>query len=308
MTSEEDLKKVLSDGNANDAILRNDLLAATATATKISPKVKAAVLAHATRQTPIDALLVNVTNSLKIASPVSSVDAMPTAAPLGWSRVFQDDFINVISEGNFPATTTGWAAYPNTWLDTSKRGRYSPEIISQHDSCLDIHMRTENGVIKVAAPYPTLGGVRDRASLRVSVRFKADVATGFKTAWLLWPQGGAPAWPKWGEIDFPEGNLDGTIKAFMHRQDALTGADQDGFSTNETYPVWHIATTEWIAGVSCNFILNGVVIGNVISRVPAGPMHWVGQCETVLLPAPAPLPGASSHILIDWITVDTLAL
>jgi hypothetical protein len=49
---------------------------------------------------------------------------------------------------------------------------------------------------------------------RYSVRFKADPLAGFKIAWLLWPDSGV--WPRDGEIDFPEGELDLTIYGAAH--------------------------------------------------------------------------------------------
>ena len=62
---------------------------------------------------------------------------------------------------------------------------------------------------------------------------------GYKTAWLLWPR--SEVWPRDGEIDFPEGDLDSTIHGFVHRQGATSGSDQYAVSTSATYTSWHTA-------------------------------------------------------------------
>lgn len=223
----------------------------------------------------------------------------------GWRRVFVDDFLTNCAEGQFlTAYGSRWGAYPNTWKDTSKNGTYSPEIISVHDSCLDIHLQTVNGVIKVAAPVAKIPGAiaskwGDLLYGRYAVRFRADQVPGFKTAWLLWPQDGI--WPQHGEIDFPEGNLNSTISAFMHRMNATVGNDQDAYPTGQNYLPWHTAVIEW--GLNrCAFILDDKVIGVSTSRVPSTPMHWVIQTETQLSGG-APAATAQGHVLIDWAAV-----
>ena len=89
------------------------------------------------------------------------------------------------------------------------------------------------------------------------VRFNAQQVAGYKTSWLLWPDIGDEAQ---GEIDFPEGNLQQTIDAFMHH----VGPDfksQDAYVTSSTYAGWHTAATIWTAK-SVIFILDGKVIGD----------------------------------------------
>ncbi len=136
---------------------------------------------------------------------------------------------------------------------------------------------------------------------------ESEVCTGsgYKTAWLLWPD--SERWPKDGEIDFPEGNLDGTISAFMHRQNGRSVDDQDAYSTNATYSTWHTAVTEWLPeSQSLKFYLDGQLIGHSTSRVPNTPMHWVLQTETSLSGC-IPADSTSGHVLIDWVAVYTPA-
>ena len=175
---------------------------------------------------------------------------------------------------------------------------YAPEkTVSIANSMMDIWLHTENGVPLVAAPVPRLSGGSDQLYGRYAVRFRADPIDGYKTAWLLWPQ--SNVWPRDGEIDFPEGELDGTIHAFMHRMNATHGGDQDAFPTSKGFNAWHTAVIEWTPS-SVTFILDGTVIGRSTSRIPSTPMHWVLQTETSLSSV-YPAPSIQGHVQIDWV-------
>lgn len=254
---------------------------------------------------------------------VPSGEAMPTTAPAGWRRIFEDDFDSAVALGSFPSTVSAdWSAYPSPWPDTSRNGRYDPQrTLSVHDGMLDIHLHTEtlNGVARhlVAAPHPRLPASDPSVTTlvasegvysamlygRYSVRFRADAnIPGYKTAWLLWPFDND--WPRNGEIDFPEGDLalGDTIHAFMHRQGATSGSDQDGVDSGVVYTAWHTAVIEWTPTV-CRFLLDGVEIMAPTTRIPNTPMRWVLQTETVLSGV-APLDATSGHVYVDWVTVD----
>jgi hypothetical protein len=214
-----------------------------------------------------------------------------------------DDFTTDATEGTFPAAVSAtWTAYPSGWHDTSGNGTYAPEIVSIHDGLLDIHLRTEAGRHKVAAPIALLPGSADGTGQlygRYAIRFRADPVRGYKTAWLLWPQ--SEAWPRDGEIDFPEGALDGTIHGYVHRRGATTGADQARFSTRATFAEWHVAVIEWTKD-RCVFSLDGRTVGETTTRIPNSAMRWVLQTETQLTGGPPP-DDAQGHVLIDWVAV-----
>ena len=129
------------------------------------------------------------------------------------------------------------------------------------------------------------------------IRFKADTNPGYKTAFMLWPD--SEVWPQDGEIDFPEGDLDGTISAFMHQQGATSGSQQDAYTSSATYSSWHTLVTEWTPN-ACTFILDGKTVGTATSLIPSTPMHWVLQAETSLDEG-APANSTVDHIYIDWI-------
>jgi beta-glucanase (GH16 family) len=249
------------------------------------------------------------TRQAPAVSPTAAQPSSPSgeylqAADLpGWDLVFSDDFDDVVANGAFPATVaTRWTAYPSPWKDTSSNGTYSPEIVSFHDSMMDIYLHTAAGTTKVAAPIPLTSDVADRRHQlygRYAVRFRADPIPGFKTAWLLWPE--SEAWPRDGEINFPEGSLDGTIHAYMHRQGATKGTDQVRFSTKARYSDWHTAVIEWTP-YGCEFFLDGRSIGRATGRVPETPMRWVIQTETDLT-GRSPTPQAEGHVYLDWVAV-----
>ena len=244
------------------------------------------------------------------AGPMApSGEPAPVGDLPGWRQIFADDFTTDVALGSFPAAVSArWSGYPHPWNDTSKNGTYWPEkVISIHDGVMDLYLHTDaNGVHCVAAPYPLLPGASSSNGLaagRYAIRFRADAVAGYKTAWLLWPD--SEHWPTDGEIDFPEGDLTGTISGYMHRMNGTSGGDQDAYSTGATYPTWHTAVLEWRPDLSdLKLFLDGALIGHSTSRVPSTPMHWVLQTETALTSTPPPA-SAAGHVEIDWVAVYT---
>jgi hypothetical protein len=230
----------------------------------------------------------------------SSGQAMPTGNIAGWTQIWADNFPYNVSLGNFPAGTNGkWSAYPDGWHDTSGNGTYNcTKVCSVHDGMLDMFIHSENGTHYVAVPYPKLSPWGMTYG-RYAVRFTADPLPRYKTAWLLWPD--SNTWPRDGEIDFPEGNLDSNICAFMHHQGATSGGDQDAFCSQTRYTGWHTAVTEWTPS-SVKFYLDGALLGTSTSRIPNTPMHWVLQTETQVS-STAPDNATQGHVYVDWAAV-----
>jgi beta-glucanase (GH16 family) len=175
---------------------------------------------------------------------------------------------------------------------------YDPAgVVRVHSGIVDMHVRREAiAPARVAAPFPEIA---NQTYGRYAVRFRADPVPGFKLAWLLWPV--SERWPQDGEINFPEGDLDGGINAFMHRLGATDGGDQDVYGTDgASFAHWHTAVIEWRPG-RVRFVFDGRVIGESTRRVPNTAMRWVLQTETSLDAAPAI--GAGGHVQVDWVTV-----
>lgn len=229
-----------------------------------------------------------------------SGEPMPEGDLPAWKQVFAEDFTTDTAVGDFPgdAYSDKWDVYPDGWTDTSGNGTYMPsKVVSVANGVLNKHLHTEDGVHMVAALLPKLaGGDKGQTYGRYSVRFKSDPVPLYKTAWLLWPD--SEKWPDDGEIDFPEGNLDGSISAFMHYANPDGG--QDEFSTDATYAKWHTATIEWTEG-KVTFILDGEEIGTSTTDVPSNPMHQVLQTETCLGDCGAPSDDAEGDVQIDWV-------
>ena len=255
-----------------------------------------------------------VQTSTSTPPPTTGVDPSGQAAPRGdlpgWRQIFVDDFSQNVPLGSFPAAVSDtWGAYPYPWRDTSRNGYYHPQkVVSIGGGLMDmwIHSEVVDGSMKhlVAAPQPRIHGPGTPAAQgqlygRYAVRFRSDALRGYKTAWLLWPD--SEVWPRDGEIDFPEGDLDSTICAFMHRQNATSGGDQDGACTSARYPTWHTAVVEWGPLVT-KFILDGQVILSPTSRIPNTPMHWVLQTETSLSGI-VPDNSTAGHVQVDWVAV-----
>jgi hypothetical protein len=239
-----------------------------------------------------------------------SGEPMPVGDIPGWHQIFADDFQTNVPLGSFPsAVSSTWGAYSDGWHDTSGNGTYNcTKVCSVHDGVLDLYIHTENGVHYVAVPYPKIpGGSSQNGQLygRYVVRFTADPLPAYKTAWLLWPDD--EIWPLNGEIDFPEGRLDGTISAFMHHQGATSGSEQDAYSTQATYTSWHTAVIEWSPS-AVNFILDGTLIGQSTKYIPDTPMHWVLQTETSTTPGVIPSDSTEGHVQVDWVAVYAPAL
>ena len=222
--------------------------------------------------------------------------AMPVGDLPLWRQVFTENFTTDVAPGQFPGPySSRWTSY-NGFRDTSGVGYYDQSIISTHDGMLDLHLQTRDGRPLGAAPVPLVTGQWGGQTYgRFSVRFKADPLTGFGTGWLLWPDS-----EKWneGEIDFPEGALDGTIHAYNHCVgDAARLCMQS--DTGVSYLDWHTATIEWTPE-RITYLLDDLVVASTEGSVPQTPMHWVLQTATTGV---RPAPSAQGHVWVDWVVI-----
>lgn len=218
-----------------------------------------------------------------------------------WVQVYREDFDVAAPVGSFPGAAYGERAtvYPDGWSDTSGRGQYTPsQVLSVVDGVLQWDMHTVDGIPRGAAVLPTLPTYGQTYG-RYSVRFRADPVAGYGLAFLLWPD--SEKWPRDGEIDFPEGELDGPVKAVAHH--ASERGTIDGFPPTTTFDDWHIATTEWRPD-EITFLMDGEVVGRSTTDVPSRSMHWVLQTGTDgdALPDPA----ARTRIQVDWLEAEAL--
>jgi beta-glucanase (GH16 family) len=240
------------------------------------------------------------------AAPSPTPTATPTPPASRWRLIFEDHFNVNIPEGSFPSGDTnvvgGWSSYPHGWKDTSKNGTYDPKIVSVTDGLLRKRIRYENGEFKVAAIMPNIGGstdIRNQLYGRYEVRFRSDSFEGYKVAWLLWPK--SEVWPRDGEIDFPEGNLNSYIAGYVHYQNGTWGGDQKVCEprTDLVAGQWHTAVIEWEPH-RVGFYLNGRLFCEATERIPNTPMRWVIQTET-RIGGGAPPTSAAGSVYIDYV-------
>lgn len=274
-----------------------------ATSTVTSPATRAATRAASrpasrpAASTPSSADETGKRTSTTLSGGSPSGQAAPHGDLPGWHQKYVEDFATDVATGSFPgAYASHWYAYADGVKDTSRNGTYMPsKVLSVHDGVLDYAIHSEGGQHLVSAPVmrDTYGQVYGR----YSVRFRSDQLGGYKNAWLLWPDSGR--WPDDGEIDGPEGDLDGTINAFSHF--ARPSGGQDVFTSNASFSSWHTVTIEWVPG-RVTFHLDGAVLGTSTQNVPTTAMHWVLQTETSL-GGSAPANGVAGHVLIDWVAL-----
>lgn len=223
----------------------------------------------------------------------------------GWKYIFGDSFETNAASGQFLNKYQNWGAYDTGWQDTSRRGMYDTNQLSVQNGVMNIAMGTgADGKPRTSVPFPLINGRNSADEInqlygRYEVRFRADAIQGYKTAFLLWPK--SEVWPRDGEIDFPEGAVNGNIEGYVHRQGASHGGDQAWFHTNTGYTTWHTATIEWSPNL-VRLMLDGNVIGQTNTRVPNTPMHWVLQTETCLDGCAIPA-NASGNVQIDYVKV-----
>ena len=255
-----------------------------------------------------------------------SGECMPVGDIPGWHQIFTDDFSTDVPLGGFsgcqahnntildyhctglPASVDAkWAAYPDGNPDTTGHGeRYPSKVVSINNGVLDFNLHNENGVNMDAVLGAKLPGSTAKGGLlggRYVVRFRADSVYGYKFAWELWPDSGNNFVD--GEIEFPSGNLNSTVKAFMHPMNFQGNfALQSAYHSTASYTAWHTATIDWLPQQEdLKFYLDGVLMGeNTGPSVPSTPMHWLLQNETSS-DGTIPGPTDAGHIQVDWVAV-----
>lgn len=258
-------------------------------------------LASTSCRTKFTVKVENTPSSTPDPSPGTGDGQMPQGDLAGWRSAFAEEFTQDAPLGTFLDTYTNFGAYPYPWTDTSRQvrsnpGYYHPEkTLSVAGGVLDawLHYDSELGQYLVAAPTPNLPQMTYG---RFAMRLRADTIPGYKIAPLLWPD--SERWPDDGEINMPEGDLDGTpLSAFHHF--ARSAGGQDWFSSGVNPNAWHVYETLWSPG-KVEFLVDGRSIGSSTSYVPNKPMHWVLQMETQI-ESSAPSTSAQGHVQIDWV-------
>jgi hypothetical protein len=220
------------------------------------------------------------------------------SADAQWRPLLQQDFSANIPVGGFPgaAFDANWIVYPDGWRDSSGVGMYAPsKVLSTAGGHLRFNLRFDGTNFLGAAVLAK--ATKGQRFGRYTIRWRADPVSGYGLAFLLWPD--SDHWPADGEIDFPEGALDSTIKAFAHH--ASGDGSQDQFDTGKSMQDWHTSVIEWLPK-SVTFYLDGAVVGRSTTGVPQYPMHLVLQTGTA---GDGPPPRAAHGVIeVDSVRVD----
>lgn len=244
-------------------------------------------------------------------APVSAgagfFDDFSRAAPLG---AFADCDHHVDTPAAYCANLTGWYrdnwwAYPQGWPDTATQrdypvgGVYDPaRTIWVDGGQLHVRMfRSTTGPVHAAAVVPkrVIGTTYGTFSERFRV---SRVATGYKSAHLLWPVTGDC---QGCEVNFPENEYDSTIHAFTHPKG---GGRQASYDTGVDWSRWHTSAIEWSPG-RIRYFLDGRLVGESTGGVPDRPMIWVLQNESALNGDRA-APNSWAQMDIDWVKVSSI--
>jgi hypothetical protein len=236
--------------------------------------------------------------------------AMPVGNIAGWTQIFTDDFTTNVPLGGFKSVYgTKWSDYGDPSLDSAGKigvnSRYSTsKTVSVQNYVLDVntHYDSVDKIFYADALLPMRNGARvGQLYGRYVTRFRVvNPIKGYKTAWLLWPD--SNVWSD-GEIDFPEGDLSGSIYAFSHCA-GNPSSNCLAVNTGVTYTSWHTAITEWTPG-KVVFTLDGKVIGSTTNSVASKSMHYVLQTESCYKSqsaCPTDLTH-SSDVQLDWIAI-----
>lgn len=239
---------------------------------------------------------VGATSALAGSSSPSG-QSMPVGDLPGFKQIFTDDFTTDVPRGSFPGSyARKWGAYSGHG-DTFGGGVYNPDIISTDNGKMDLYLNKQNGKGQVSAPVPMVNGEWNSQTYgKYTVRFRSDALPGYRTAWLLWPSSG-----KWkeGEIDFPEGALNGSIEGYNHCI-GNPSVNCSWAKTGVSYTSWHTASVEWTPS-AVSMYLDGKRVMYSTSAIPSTPMRWVLQTESTT--SDTSRMTKNGHLEIDWVTM-----
>jgi hypothetical protein len=233
-------------------------------------------------------------------SPTPSVDpnAMPNTTPTGWTRTFGEDFTTSTAAGKFSDTYGDRFVAYDGFNDTSGAGKYSADALSAKDGVLNMRMHTDaSGQPIGAAIIPLVGGEwGGQTEARYDIRLRADNLPGYGVAGLLWSD--TNTWTD-GEIDFPEGALDGGVTLSNHcPQSPAENCLHKELDT--AFTSWHTYTVERTS-TKLTFLIDGKVVASTADNLPTKPLHFVLQAATHSGAKPAP--NVDGNVQVAWVTV-----
>lgn len=242
------------------------------------------------------------TEPVQTPTPTADPNAMPASAPAGWTRTFSEDFTTDAASGKFSDTYGDRFVAYDGFNDTSGAGKYSESALSTSGGNLNMRMHTDaSGQPIGAAIVPLVGGQwGGQVEARYDIRMRADSLPGYGVAGLLWSDNNV--WSD-GEIDFPEGALDGNVTLSNHcPQSPADNCLHEDLDT--TFTGWHTYTVERTA-TKLTFYVDGKVVASTTQNLPTKPLHWVLQAATHTGEKPAA--NVDGNVQVAWMTVSAPA-
>jgi hypothetical protein len=248
---------------------------------------------------------------------LQSISSSISSLPIGniaphWTQVVAQDFDTPATAGNFLTTYPGFAAFDG-FTDTSKQGTYSKNILTAHDSMLDVFIHydgaTDKRYVACVMPNAYNGQISGKATFQMHM----DNILQYKIVPLWWSNAaGGGHWSD-GELDFPEGGIGrGPFAVNLHN--AVGNPSQNVVSytvPNSSTGPTHIYDLEWVSSanaagvtpyVKCS--LDGVQVVYTTNQtcIPVNPMRLEIQMEVADLSGNTiPDTANQGHVYIDWI-------
>ena len=223
----------------------------------------------------------------KVKLKSASTFPMPIGNLDGWQQVTAEDFLTTATSDQFSTT------YANSWSPYEDGGKYYKSAISAGNGMMNITLNGLTGAAGVFGPAATRWG---NMYGRYSICFKAVGGDGNGTAIMVWPS--SNVWGD-GEIDYPEGNFEGTLQVFHHGVGCVQCYAADSYNTGASWRDWHVATTEWTP-TSVKYYLDEVLIKTVTHDIPINNHRFTIQI------APNASNSLTGNFYIDWVAVYTL--
>jgi hypothetical protein len=230
-------------------------------------------------------------------------ERMPRGDLPGWKQTGAQDFDSPAPAGRIEEVYGNAMRGYSGFVDSSGHGTYTPDsVLSVADGKLDYYLHFAEGRPRVASVIPF--GYEGQTYGRYSIRFRYESMPGYKIAFLLWPS--SDNWNE-GEIDWPEGGLDGPLYGGSAIKGSLKEDGMDFDPPERDYSPsgpgqWHVATTEWTPG-KAKWYLDGHLVGQtrMASGVPDTPMRWTLQAETAdRASSDFPARETAGHLQVDW--------
>lgn len=175
-----------------------------------------------------------------------------------------------------------WQPYPN---GTSGK-YYSDDIVSVHGGNMDVYFGQKKGA---AGTFGTRDGSWGHVGGTFSIRAKQVGSASEGIAVMLWPT--SDVWGD-GEIDFPEGKLNGDAHVFHHKVSPNDPQESYGYNLGNTWGTWHTYTAVWVKGVSVKYYVDDVLKFTVTKDVPTTAHRFMFQTGNA---------GRGGHLIIDWV-------